>query len=195
MKLTRQDLSRVAWSLVLSLLLALLGFWAVQDSLKVLGDRQTRNRQARSERAEIRNKLARARVDGHELKQRLARYEDLRRRGILGPERRLDWVEEIRRLTRKERLLDLRYELAPQQLLHDGAGSGYAFMSSNMMLQIQLLHEEQLLDFLAELRARVPAYVRVNSCKLERLPDIGSEQGPLLSAECSLDWITLREKK
>ena len=195
MKLTRQDLSRVAWSLVLSLLAALLGFWAVQHSLKVLGDRQTRTRQARSEGAEIRNKLARAPVDGHELKQRLARYEDLLRRGILGPERRLDWVEEIRRLAGKERLLDLRYELAPQQLLHGGAGSGYEFMSSNMMLQIQLLHEGQLLDFLAELRARVPAYVRINSCKLERLPDIGSGQGPRLSAECSLDWITLRERK
>ena len=192
MKLTRQDLSRIAWSLVLSLLLALLGFWAVQDSLKVLADRQMRHRLARSERTEIRNKLARARVDGHELKQRLARYDELLRRGILGPERRLDWVEEIRRLTRKERLPDLRYELAPQQLLRDGAGSGYEFMSSNMMLQIRLLHEEQLLDFLAELRARVPAYVRINSCKLKRLPHIGS---PQLSAECSLDWITLKERK
>ena len=195
MKLARQALSRVAGSLVLSLLLALLGFWAVQDSLQVLGERQARHRQARRERTEIRDQLARARVDGHELKQRFARYEELLRRGLLGPERRLDWVEEIRRLTRKEGLLDLRYELSPQQLLDGGSGSGYELMASNMMLQIRLLHEGQLLDFLAELRASVPAYIRINSCKLERLPDIGGEQGAWLSAECSIDWITLREKK
>ena len=85
-------------------------------------------------------------------------------------------------------------------LLPDGAiGGGHEFMSSSMKLQMQLLHEDDLLGFIADLRSRVRALIVVRQCSVERIArgPAATERGvqPQLKADCELDWITLREKK
>jgi len=84
-------------------------------------------------------------------------------------------------------------------LLPEGAvGGGYEFMSSAMKLQMQLLHEGDLLGFLADLRANVRALIVVRQCNVERIARATSnERGTQaqLKADCDIDWITLREKK
>jgi hypothetical protein len=67
-----------------------------------------------------------------------------------------------------------------------------------MRLQLQLLHEGELLTFLAELRDAVQAMVQVRSCAIERIAPGNTGQGnnnAQLKAECTLEWITLRESK
>jgi hypothetical protein len=81
------------------------------------------------------------------------------------------------------------------------AAGGFEIMSSQMRLQIHLLHEGELLAFLADLRtdlrSTVEALVLVRSCAIERLaPGIGDRGSKAqLKAECTLEWITLKEGK
>ena len=66
-----------------------------------------------------------------------------------------------------------------------------------MRLQMQLLHEGELLGFLAELRNAVQALVQVRSCSIERIAPSSAGRGSnaQIKADCTLEWITLREGK
>ena len=70
-------------------------------------------------------------------------------------------------------------------------------MTSQMRLQLQLLHEGELLPFLADLRDAVQALVQVRACTIERLGSGSPNRGnnAQLTADCTLEWITLREAK
>ena len=49
-----------------------------------------------------------------------------------------------------------------------------------------------------DLRATAKAYIRVRRCDVERLPKAtGDSRGvpPQLGADCTVEWITLRERK
>ena len=62
-------------------------------------------------------------------------------------------------------------------------------------LQLQLLHEEDLLNVLADLRNTAKAQVLVRSCEVSRQPRPPGDSPGLhanLKAQCLLDWITLR---
>ena len=66
-----------------------------------------------------------------------------------------------------------------------------------MKLRMELLHENDLLNFLADLRAEVQGYIRVSGCDLARSPTAVPNHGPAaqLHATCDIDWITIRENR
>jgi hypothetical protein len=70
-------------------------------------------------------------------------------------------------------------------------------MASQMKLQMQLLHEGELLTFLAELRKSVEALIQVRSCSIDRMPPskVDRSNNAQLRVDCTLEWITLREGK
>jgi hypothetical protein len=90
--------------------------------------------------------------------------------GYIGPEKRLDWIETLARIKTSRRIFRLDYEFAPQRpadaaILPGGAAAGgFEIMASQMKLQLQLLHEGELLAFMAELRESVQALIQVRSC-------------------------------
>jgi hypothetical protein len=129
-----------------------------------------------------------------EMRARIAEFQAIGARGIIGPERRLEWVELIRSIQVDRQLLGLNYEIQPQATLSNANGA-YAFMNSVMRVQIPLLHEEDLMRFIGDLQARAPAFVRVRSCRVVRGAGPATDDGAIasqLQADCQLDWITLR---
>jgi hypothetical protein len=201
---SKADFRRIQWSVAILAILALLGAAVVVGALQLTKAAQAEARKVEAERGDIRNKLARARDEEQEIRARIARYQELVERGYVTEEQRLEWIERIAQIKAARKLIDVQYELMPQkpvaaELLPEGAaGGGYEFMSSAMKLQMQLLHEDDLLGFLADLRARVRALIVVRQCTVERIPrGAASERGvqAQLKADCELDWITLREKK
>jgi hypothetical protein len=203
-KFSQNDFRRVQWSLAIMMLLALLGASVVFGSLQLTKAAKAEALKVEAERGDIRNKLARARDEEQEIRGKIARYQELVQRGYITEEQRLDWVERIAQIKTARKLFDVQYELMPRKavesaLLPEGAvGGGYEFMSSTMKLQMQLLHEGDLLGFLADLRANVRALIIVRQCNVERIArgavnDRGTQ--PQLKADCDIDWITLREKK
>ena len=66
-----------------------------------------------------------------------------------------------------------------------------------MKLQMKLLHEGDLLNFINDVRREAKAYVRVRNCTVTRTTRSGSPTGEtaLLNADCQLDWITILPNK
>jgi hypothetical protein len=191
------SLQSLGWSIALLLLSLLLAAGLVLAVLYYGNHAEQSQKQALVLQAESRNRLARANEDEQEIRARIARYQELIARGRTAPERRLEWVETLRHIKEKRRLLGLEYEIAPQRAL-DGKNvlsGGYSFLASPMKLEMSLLHENDLLGLLADLSAQVQALVSVRRCKIERLPQSSAQQNAsVLKADCDLDWITLQEK-
>ncbi|MDP2811423.1 MAG: hypothetical protein Q8O34_14865 [Rhodocyclaceae bacterium] len=203
MKITAQDLRRLRWGIVLLVVLLLASAGIVFAALNHLKQAQHENRQAVAQRGDIKSRLVRARDEEREIRDKISRYQEIATRGIIGQEQRLDWVEQIARIRAARRLIDVQYELSPQQpvdakLLPGGAAAGgYEFMASTMRLQMQLLHEDDLLGFLADLQKNVHALLVVRDCAVDRVARGGAGERAVpaqLAAECTIDWITLREK-
>jgi hypothetical protein len=113
--------------------------------------------------------------------------------GMIGPEKRLEWTESLRDLQRRLRLPGMNYEFGPQVPLESVAGADYAFHSSQLKIQLRVLHEEDLLNFVGQLQKEAKALVVLRACKLSRLPGGSTPRDAAqLVGECTMEWITLR---
>ena len=207
MKMDATDLKRLQWAIAFLVIMSMVGGGAVWTTVQMKNNSSKALQEATAARKDIQAKLERARDEQQELTEKLNRFQSLRTRGFFGPEKRLDWIEAIARIKAARRISKLEYEFAPQRLvdasiLPGGAAAGtYQIMASQMRLQIHLLHEGELLGFLADLRSdlrgAVEAVVLVRSCAIERLESSAADRGSKaqLKAECILEWITLKEGK
>ena len=203
MKLDTNDFKRLQWAIAFLVIMTLIGggsVWTIRQ-LEISSERAFQ--EATAARRDMQNRLARASEEQQELRDKITRFKELQARGYIGPEQRLDWVETIARIKTTRRIFKLDYEFAPQRpvdagILPAGASAGgFEIMSSQMQLQLQLLHEGELLAFLAELRDSVQALIQVRSCAIERIAHSSIDRGnnAQLKAECILEWITLKEIK
>lgn len=203
MNLTINDLVRLRWSLVFLALAIAAAVAVVLVSRQMVGQAEVTQRQLLSQQREIQARIVRAREEEQDIRNRIARYQRLRENGVIGLEERLNWVEQIGRIRNNRRLIDVQYELSPQKAIDDnvlpgGAIAGsHEIMASSMRLRMQLLHENDLIGFLDDLRRAVHAHLLVRECLVERTAGAPAERGlpAQLSADCTIDWITIRERR
>lgn len=184
-------LQRSRWNLTLLLAFVGAGTAMAVISSYCLQDARHENRLAVGQHRETQEKLAHVRDEQQAILRKLSIYRDIAARGYVGEERRRDWIEQIRKIKAKRKLIDIRYELAMPQPDSNVGKAGIELIASNMKLHMQLLHEEDLLNFLDDLRHSAPAYLRIRSCNVERLSAIENSAAQL-KAECSIDWVTWR---
>lgn len=147
------------------------------------------------ERDGARTRLAHAESEKEEIRLYQPQFVELLRRGLVGPERRLDWVEAIRQIQEQRRLLPLTYEIEVQQpyRLETALPTGdYTLLGSRMALHMDLLHELDLLNFLADLR--LAGTFAVQDCVIRRsagAAPVAGAPAPTLNADCTLNWLTL----
>lgn len=152
--------------------------------------------EAERERTAILNRLLQAQRDEPEILRAIARFEALKREGVIGAERRLEWAEQVARVKTAYRIAPFDFELAPRRRL-DAAGDPLALHASTMTLRAQLLHEGDLLRVLAAIRRLGRAEILPRRCSAERLQasaaPAAADPGPAptLQIQCELDWITL----
>ncbi|HCA26283.1 MAG TPA: hypothetical protein DEP05_01300 [Betaproteobacteria bacterium] len=130
----------------------------------------------------------------------LADYRTLLRRGWIGREKRLDWVETIGHIQDSRRLFPVAYELSPRQ----PAVPRFAPMppklrlfASRMKITLPLLVESDLFHFLDDLRNAHQGFFVVQKCDISHTTEKAGagELQPNLSAACTLDWLTLKENQ
>jgi hypothetical protein len=196
-----KDLARLRWSLILLMAAIVGGTAMVAVTQRTVTKAEAADRQLTAQLSDIRGHIARARDEEEDMRGRIRRFQALGERGIIGQEERLNWIEQIARIKAARRLLDVQYEIEPQApigaiALPGGAAAGpYEIMSSTMKLHMQLLDEEDLLGFLADLRQAVRAQLLVRECKIERAAAASSPGlSAQLRADCTIDWVTMREK-
>ena len=201
MKLTRADFPKLQLSALAALVMIVVGAASVVFALNTLQAAKLGRAAAQSQSREFDNKFRQVRSEENEIREKSAMFTVLQKRGIIGDEKRLEWVELLKEIRDKRRLIDLQYEIAPQRALDPtpasaaGATSSFSFYSSSMRLQLKLLHEEDLLRLLGDLRRQATALIQVKACSVTRLPFRAGESGTQgqLQADCQIDWITLRE--
>lgn len=121
-------------------------------------------------------------------------YRKLLDAGIVGPEQRVNWIDAVRAAGQSLRGFGVDYRLAGQQPARlPVPPSGVVVQESPMELNLKLLHEGDLLAFLAALDSQQAGLVLPRACTIQRLGSapFSARFEPKLAAECSLAWITL----
>ena len=200
MKLGRGDLKRLRLPAAAVVVLALAGaacYFAAENYLLLA---QAQSTAAAGQRTEVQGRLARATEEEREIKENLQQYQALAARGIVGEENRLDWVDTITAIKNERRLFNVSYNLDAQQALDLPGftrGGAVEFVFSRLKVEIQLLHEEDLLNFVDDLTKRSKAYLLARSCSVSRADRGagGTTLAPRLLASCVFDLITIQHRK
>ncbi|MEA3194031.1 MAG: hypothetical protein QOD26_2364 [Betaproteobacteria bacterium] len=198
MTLSREELKRLALPLLIALALIATGAGIILSAGEGLRIAQARLGVAQSERRQNAERLARIAEEEREVSQKIDVYKRLKSFNILGEERRLEWADAINRIRLQRELLDVRYRVERQKLIASvpGKPASVDFFASTMRVDLQLLHEEDLLRFLGDLRASGNAYYSVKKCVLTRTGQAvgGTTMTPRLSAQCDIDLITIMDR-
>lgn len=198
MNFSADELKRLVLPLLALLVLVGAGVALILWSDTVLVQAKQRLDMVQTERSENRERLMRIADEEREVKEKLAVYRRLKDLGIIGPERRLEWADAIKRIRAQRDLIDLRYRVEPQQQFASlpGKPGSIDFYASTMKVNLALLHEEDLLGFLADLRASGNAYYAVRKCALTRtgVPAAAANLAARVRADCEIDFITIVDR-
>lgn len=200
MKFGAQDLKQLRLPVAACLALGLAGAACYFAADRYLQDTKKQRAAISAQRIEVQGKLDRANEEEREIKANLQQYRALEARGITGAESRLDWVDTLTAIKNERRLFNITYSIEPQKLLDYpgfGTGSGVYFMNSRVRINLQLLHEEDLLNVIDDLIKRSRLYLSVRSCSIQRTARAGggTTLAPRLQADCVFDLITIRHTK
>jgi len=195
---TRGELQKLLVPVLLALALLGTGAALIWGAGQALAGAQRQLSTAQAERRQNAERLARIAEEEREVSEKLDVYQRLKQLNILGEERRLEWADAITRIRTQRELLDLRYRVERQRLLVSAPGkpANVDFFASTMKVELALLHEEDLLRFLADLRESGNAFYSVRKCTLGRTGQAatGATITPRLRAECEIDLITVLDR-
>ena len=198
MSFTREELRKLATPLLVALAVLGAGAALIWSADNALAGARIELAAAQSERRQNAERLTRIAEEEREVSQKLDVYQRLKSLNILGEERRLEWADAITRIRTQRELLDLRYRVERQQLLYSAVGkpANVDFFASTMKVDLALLHEEDLLRFLADLRESGNAFYSVKRCALTRTGQAatGTTITPRLRAECEIDLVTILDR-
>ncbi len=199
MNIVRDDLKRLRLPLALAVVLLALGIAGLVmsdyylDGAKGVRDANRQSRVAAQER------VSKVSEEDREIRENLVYYEQMRRHGMMGEQNRLDWIDSIAKIKSDRKLFEIKYSIEAQKSLdYPGlaAAGSTEFVVSRMRLEMMLLHEEDLLDFLNDLQAAGKAHVAVRHCSVTRVergaaPTATALQ-PRLHAECQVDLVSVK---
>ncbi|HWM43193.1 MAG TPA: hypothetical protein VNP36_12195 [Burkholderiales bacterium] len=198
MTLTPEELRKLALPALAAIALIAGGAALVSSARDARTKASSELAAAQAERRQNGDRLARIAEEEREVKEKLDVYKQLKALNIIGEEQRLEWADAIARIRNQRELLDLTYRVDRQKLLKSvpGKPGNVEFYASTMNVQLDLLHEEDLLRFLADLRASGNAYYSVKSCSVRRTGQAatGTTITPRLRANCEIDLITVLDR-
>ena len=195
MSFSTADLPILKWSLgafVLSLVLSA-GIISLSNSYleKSLKGRQIAQQQLFDARAQ----LLSAQSDEENMSAYAFEYNSLLGQKVIGDEQRLDWMEGLEKLRQQGSVLDFKYTNAPQQGYTPNPpvdAGNFKLSRSSMSLQIDILHEEQLLHLFADMRSKLNGWFMLDGCSLSRT--VATDEMSPLKAECTGGWFTMKNK-
>jgi hypothetical protein len=198
MTFAREDLRRLAAPIGAAIAFLMSGAAIIWSAGGALHAAESQLAAARAERQQNNERLARISEEEREVKEKIDVYQRLKQLNILGEERRLEWADAITRIRKERELLDLRYVIDRQRLLVSlpGKPASVDFYASTMKVELALLHEDDLLRFLGDLRQSGNAFYSIRRCALVRTGQAptGATMAPRLRAECEIELITVMDR-
>jgi hypothetical protein len=101
----------------------------------------------------------------------------------------------LEKLRQQRSVIDFKYNIAPQQSYVPNPpldAGNFKLSRSGMTLQIDLLHEEQLLQLFTNMRKQMTGWFMLDGCTLTRAGD--SRDASPVKAECTGGWFTMKNK-
>ena len=196
MNLTRDEMKKLVIPAIVALVLVALGVVLIQLAGRSQRAAQQQLAAAQADRKQNGERLARIAEEEREVNEKIQVYRQLRQLNILGEEKRLEWADAMTRIRTQRELLDVRYRVEKQRRLASlpGKPGNVDINASTMKVEIALLHEEDLLRFLRDLRDSGNAYYSPRRCVITRIGGqtaTGTAILPRLRADCEIDLITI----
>lgn len=188
---------RGAWALLAA---AIVGGAAIVAASHWYLEREKRETLTAGQRMrEARTRVDAARRERENLQESAEVFRTLVERGLLQSERRLDMVELLNNLRARHQLFAMDYEIAPQRPLTLGGNRAFPsvdVLASRVKLRARALHEGDLVGFVRDLASSRQGFYPVDRCSFRRL-EVHEDNAlrPRVEAECTLEWITLKEKR
>src|SRR3979490_1977377 len=154
MNVTRDDLKRLRMPLSAAIILLVLGAGSLIASGYYLDEARTAQDATRLTRVAAQERVLRVAEEEREIRDDLVYYEQMRQRGIVGEQSRLDWIESIAKIKNDRKQFAIRDNFeAKKPLDYPGlVPAGAAdFVVSRLKLDMLLPHGGALLNFLADL--------------------------------------------
>jgi len=129
----------------------------------------------------------------------LPKYQALIAKGFVGEERRIEWVDNLREQHKSHKLFGIKYNISQQEKYMPTFVTnlgGFTLHRSTMRLELDMLHEGDLLQLTESLGANNSASFMLRDCEIIRLNNgvaLSNQLIANLHAQCELDWLTLRE--
>jgi hypothetical protein len=139
-------------------------------------------------------------VEKETIIQFLPQYQALIDKGFVGEEKRIEWVDELRAQHKNHNLFDVKYNISQQEPYRPAFAmniGGFVLNRSVMKLDLDMLHEGDILQLVESLAEKNTATFVLRDCELTRLnlnsAQMSKQLIPNLHAQCELDWLTLHE--
>ncbi len=137
-------------------------------------------------------------VDGDEkiIKEHYPRFIELYNRGVIGSEKRLNWVETLQTAGADIKLPAMRYQIESRKSYkpdYDLDTGDFELYATNMKLNLGLLHEVDLAKMLSELNKDASGLFNIKRCKFSRTNktiELDPEKSNI-NADCELQWYSL----
>lgn len=124
-------------------------------------------------------------------------YQNLIKRGFVGEERRIEWVDVLRELQHSHQLFNIAFEISQQERYTPSFISqlgSFLMHRSIMKFELELLHEGDILEVGKALAMANTTPFLLRECTITRTHHvIQLERAANMQAKCALDWLTLRE--
>lgn len=122
---------------------------------------------------------------------------NLYKQGLIGPEQRLGWLESLQRISDNLEIPGLRYQIDSQQPDKQDwpfSTGPFEIHSSNMVLDLEMMHEVDLLRLIDRLAAVGDGYFSLSDCEISRRSTSVSvsTDSPNVTASCNLQWYSIK---
>jgi hypothetical protein len=138
-------------------------------------------------------------IEKENISKYLPQYQELINKGLVGEERRLEWVDELRKQHQALKLFSIKYSITLQEPYKPSFATslgGFVLNRSIMTLDLDMLHEEDILQLTEALSKKDKEVFMLRDCEITRLNaggNLSNQLTPNLHSKCELDWLTLRE--
>lgn len=201
MSLSKSDFPQLKWSLLAFGVSAIVGGAAIWSGAEYIDHTLKERQSAQKQVSEARTQFAAAQSDLENMSTYALEYTSLVNNKIIGGEQRLDWMEGLDKLRSEHHVMDLKYTIAPQHQYTPNPpleSGNFEINLSDVNLQMELLHEMQLIKFFQSLRTEMKGWFVIDHCSMERVGTSSvaenAKLGPQLKADCAGGWITLKNR-
>ncbi len=147
---------------------------------------------------QARQKYQSSGLEKETITQYLPIYNELLASGFIGEEKRIEWIESLRKIHAQNKLFSIDYSIGLQENYKPSFLSNlgnFKLHRSVMKLNLDMLHEGDLLALIDGLQEQTTPFI-VRDCEITR--PIGAvintkNISANLKAACEIDWLTLRD--